>query len=194
MYRVYGWGDINEKSSKGQVGLNFQQHPICMNDWYIKLFLSACTFQKYIFLSYLSFHFWNKPICLNSDHDCSGRSIKMQNGDYRLQEINNPYNSVNRLFWFCLAYDYSHQIWIWYYLVFSSNEISKKLNANISKLCVTHNIHLEEVCEFSGIRPAKVLKPHLKKLLISQDFLTQTAQCSRHIKSNIILLIWWTHY
>ena len=32
MGRVYGYGDINERSSKGQVGSNFQQHPICMND------------------------------------------------------------------------------------------------------------------------------------------------------------------
>ena len=28
MCRVYGWRDINERSSKGQVGSNFQQHPI----------------------------------------------------------------------------------------------------------------------------------------------------------------------
>ena len=82
------------------------------HEWYIKLFVSACTFQKYILLSYLSFHFWNKPICLNSDHDCSGRSTQVQNGDYWLQEIDNPHNSVNRLNWFCHAYDYSHQIWI----------------------------------------------------------------------------------
>ena len=72
----------------------------------------ACTFQKCILLSYLSFHFWNKPICLNSDHDCSGRSTQVQNGDFWLQEIDNPHNSVNRLNWFCHAYDYSHQIWI----------------------------------------------------------------------------------
>ena len=83
-----------------------------LHEWYIKLFLSACTFQKYIFLSFLSFHFWNTTICLNSDHDWSGRSTQVQNGDYWLQEIDNPHNSVNRLNWFCLAYDYCHQIWI----------------------------------------------------------------------------------
>ena len=32
MCRVYGKGDINERSSKGQVVSNFQQHPICMNE------------------------------------------------------------------------------------------------------------------------------------------------------------------
>ena len=80
----------------------------------------------------------NKPICLNSDHDCSGRSTQVQNGDYWLQEIDNPHNSVNRLNWFCLAYDYTHQIWIWYYFVFSSNEISKTLNAYISKQVLWH--------------------------------------------------------
>ena len=42
--------------------------------------------KKYKPLSYLSFHFWNKPFCLNSDRDCSGRST-LQNGDYWLQEI-----------------------------------------------------------------------------------------------------------
>ena len=78
-----------------------------------------------IYLSYLSCHFWNKPICLNSDHD---------NGDYWLQEIDNRHNSVSHLNWFCLAYDYSHQIWIWYYFVFRCNEISKTLNAYILKL------------------------------------------------------------
>ena len=77
----------------------------------------TCTFQKYnkyikILLSYLIFHFWNKSICLNSDHDCSGRSTQVQNGDYWLQEVDDPNNSVNRLNWFCLTYDYSHQIWI----------------------------------------------------------------------------------
>ena len=92
----------------------------------------------YIYLSYLSFHFWNKPICLNSDHDCNGISTQVQNGDYWLQEIDNPHNSVNHLNWFCLACDYSHQIWIWYYFVFSSNEISKTLNAYISKLVLWH--------------------------------------------------------
>ena len=109
-----------------------------MHEWYIKLFLSACTFQKYILLSYLSFHFWNKPIYLNSDRDCSGRSTQVHNGDYWLQEIYNPHSSVNRLNWFCLAYDYSHQIWNQYYFVFSSNEISKTLNAYISKLVFWH--------------------------------------------------------
>ena len=68
--------------------------------------------KKNILLSYLSFHFWNKPICLNSDHDCSGRSTQVQNGDYWLQEIDNPHKAVNRLNWFCLAYAYSHQVWI----------------------------------------------------------------------------------
>ena len=53
-----------------------------LHEWHIKLFLSACTFQKYILFSYLSFHFWNKPICLNSDHDCSGRSTQVQNVNY----------------------------------------------------------------------------------------------------------------
>ena len=86
----------------------------------------------------MSFHFWNKPICLNSDHYCSGRSTQVQNGDYWLQEINLPHNSVNRLNWFRLTYDYSHQIWMWYYFVFSSNEISKTLNAYISKLVLLH--------------------------------------------------------
>ena len=62
----------------------------------------------------------------------------MQNGDYWLQEIDNPHNSPNRFNWFCLAYDYSHQIWIWYYFVFSSNGISKTLNAYISKLILSH--------------------------------------------------------
>ena len=81
-----------------------------LHEWYIKLFLTACTFQKYILLSYLSFHFWNNPICLNLDHDCSGRSTQVQNDDYWLQEIDNPHNSVNRLNWFCYAYDYSYQI------------------------------------------------------------------------------------
>ena len=79
---------------------------------YIKLFHSACTFQKYILLRYLSFHFWNKPICLNANHDCNGRNTQVQNGDYWIQEIDNPRNSVNNLNWFCLAYDYSSQIWI----------------------------------------------------------------------------------
>ena len=109
-----------------------------LHEWYIKLFLSACTFQKYILLSYLSFHFWNKPICLNSDHDCSGRSTQVQNGDYWLQKIDNPHNSVNRLNWFCRAYNYSHQIWIKCYFVFSGYEISKTLNAHISKLVLWH--------------------------------------------------------
>ena len=89
-------------------------------------------------LSYLSFQFWNKPICLNSDHDCSGRSTQVQNGNYWLQEIDNPHDSVNHFNWFCLAYDYSHQIWIWYYFVFRSNEISKTFNAYISKLVLWH--------------------------------------------------------
>ena len=89
-----------------------------LHEWHIKLFLSACTFQKYILLNYLSFHFWNKPICLNSDRDCSGRSSQVQNGDYNwLQEIDNPHNSVNRLNWFCFAYNYSYQICFRYYFV-----------------------------------------------------------------------------
>ena len=71
---------------------------------------------------------------------CSGRSTQVQNGDYWLQEIDNPHNSVNHLNWFCLAYDYSHQKWIWYYFVFSSNEISKTLNAYILKLVLWHLI------------------------------------------------------
>ena len=89
-------------------------------------------------LSYLSFHFWNKPIYLNSDRDCSGRSTQVHNGDYWLQKIDNPHSSVNPLNWFCLAYDYSYQIWIQYYFVFSSNEISKTLNAYVSKLVLWH--------------------------------------------------------
>ena len=108
------------------------------HEWHIKLFLSACTFQKYIPLSYLSFHFWNKPIYLNSDHDCSGKSTQVQNRDYWLQEINNPHNSVNHLNWFCIAYDYTHQIWIWYCFAFSSYEISETLNAYMSKLVLWH--------------------------------------------------------
>ena len=127
---------VREILTKGQVGSNFQQHPICMND--ISNYSSQLVHSKYIYLSYLSFHFWNKPICLNSDHDCSGRSTQVQTGDYWLQEINNPHNSVNRLNWFGLAYDYSHQIWISYYFVFSSYEISKTLNAGISKLVLLH--------------------------------------------------------
>ena len=91
----------------GQISTTSDSH-----EWYIKLFLSACKFQKYKLLSYLSFHFWNKPICLNSDRDCSGRSTQVQNGDYWLQEIDNPHDSVNRLNWFSLAYNYSHQIWM----------------------------------------------------------------------------------
>ena len=101
---------IKERSSKGQVGSNFQQHLICMND--ISNYSSQLEHSKNIYFSYLSFHFWNKPTCLNSDHDCSGRSTQVQNGDYWFQEIDNPHNSVNHLNWFCLAYDYSHQIWI----------------------------------------------------------------------------------
>ena len=56
-------------------------------------------------LSYSSFYFWNKPIYLNSDCDCSRRSTQVHNGDYWLQEIDNPHSSVNRLNWFCLAYN-----------------------------------------------------------------------------------------
>ena len=62
----------------------------------------------------------------------------MQNGDCWLQEIDNPHNYANRLNWLCLAYDYSHQIWILYYFVFNSYEISKTLNAYIPKLVLWH--------------------------------------------------------
>ena len=131
---------VREILTKGHPKVKWGQifNSIRFHEWHVKLFLTACTFQKYILLSYLSFHFWNKPICLNSDHDCSGRSTQVQNGDYWLQEIDNPHNSVNHLNWFCLAYDYSHQMWIWYYFVFSSNKISKTLNAYISKLVLWH--------------------------------------------------------
>ena len=75
---------------------------------------------------------------LFTNHDCSGRSTQVQNGDYWLQKVDNSHKSVNRLNWFCLAYDFSHQIWILYYFVFSSNEISKTLNPYISKLVLWH--------------------------------------------------------
>ena len=72
---------VREILTKGQVGSNFQQHPICMND--ISNYSSQLVHSKYIYLSYLSFHFWNKPICLNSDHDCSTWK-KYSSADWRL--------------------------------------------------------------------------------------------------------------
>ena len=99
--------------------------------------LSLHNFKNYTFKLF-ELSFWNKPICLNSDHDCSGRSTQVQNGDYWLQEIDNQHNSVNDLNWFRPTYDYPHQIWIQYYFVFSSNGISKTLNAYISKLVLWH--------------------------------------------------------
>ena len=88
------------------MGSNFQQHLICIND--ILKYSSQLAHLKYIYipLSYLSFHFWNKPSCLNSDLDCSGRSTQVHNGDYWWQKIDN-----------------SHELEKLAYLTLSSNQL-----------------------------------------------------------------------
>ena len=130
---MYGWGDISERSFKGQVGSNFQRHPICMNDisncssclvhfknvyfYYIPAFISEIITFKQIRTVILK---QEVPMC------------KLLIFHYRksIRQII-PIFTPNV---FCSKHILSLKIWVQYMMKHDLQKISKTLNHFFSKL------------------------------------------------------------